>query len=721
MLGVLGGSAFLGSGLRAEPVVKGAGLTDHPGMVLVSELSCTACHASEIKAKGGPLLGEVGERVRADYLEKYLADPRAVKPGTTMPDVFAGLAKEEREKKAKALTDYLVSLSGGQVEEGEIRADAAERGKVLYETVGCVACHEPEGKEIAGSVPLVGLGEKYGLGSLREFLKEPSKSRPSGRMPDMKLSHQEAEDLAAYLMRDRVGKGAAKVAERELTLVEEGKRIYFESGCVQCHDGGEKLANTGPDLKTLVLNDDCGSVKYGLSEKQSGEIRAWIQDVGSELSLADRVGVEMAKLNCLSCHERGGFGGVTQERDEYFTTTNLNLGEQARIPPGLNGVGAKLKKDWMEKVVILGESVRPYMTTRMPRHPRAEVEELLAWLGEVDQLEELKFQRVLDRKSARDGGHTLLGTDGLACVTCHTYLGESASTLAGLELTSMTERLQENWFHHFLRDPAKFQPGTIMPSFWPGGKAGRDDFFDGDAGMQVDAIWQFLEQGREGRQPKGIQREALEYGPTADEAVIFRRKYEGIGKRGIGVGYPADMNLAFDAEQMRVGTIWRGDFAEMSGVWRSQGSGNVREASRELVRFPVGPGFAKLTAVDEAWPTAAEGERVPGLEFLGYELDAKKRPTFRYRVDGVEVRDGFLDAEGTLERTISLGGEMKGWLMRVAAGEGLAMRDGVLVLPKGLRIQAAGLILREGAEGKEALLRMSGDRELKIKYEFQNE
>ena len=61
---------------------------------------------------------------------------------------------------------------------------------------------------------------------------------------------------------------------------------------------------------------------------------------------------------------------------------------------------------------------------------------------------------------------------------------------------------------------------------------------------------------------------------------MLRRSYQGIGKRGIGVGYPGGVNLAFDAEQMRLAMIWKGKFADPSGVWRGQGSGNVRPLGR---------------------------------------------------------------------------------------------------------------------------------------------
>ena len=63
---------------------------------------------------------------------------------------------------------------------------------------------------------------------------------------------------------------------------------------------------------------------------------------------------------------------------------------------------------------------------------------------------------------------------------------------------------------------------------------------------------------------------------------MLRRSYEGIGKRGIGVGYPGGVNLAFDAEQMRLAMIWKGKFVDPSGAWYGQGNGNVRAMGQTL-------------------------------------------------------------------------------------------------------------------------------------------
>src|SRR5262245_54172105 len=62
------------------------------GRLLLGELNCTGCHATPDKAaprKQAPILDGVGGRVRVRHLRKFLADPQAVKPGTTMPNLLA--------------------------------------------------------------------------------------------------------------------------------------------------------------------------------------------------------------------------------------------------------------------------------------------------------------------------------------------------------------------------------------------------------------------------------------------------------------------------------------------------------------------------------------------------------------------------------------------------------------------------------------------------------
>jgi cytochrome c2 len=179
------------------------------GQLLLGELSCTACHAAEKDAlrffhpKQAPNLDGVGSRVRAEYIRDFLSNPHAAKPGTTMPDPFAGWGAAEKKEAVEALTHYLAQ--SGVVNDQRIHPSAIALGDTLYHRLGCVACHDSqkaEAQKLATSVPLGNLGSKYTVGSLAAFLQDPSKARPSGRMPAMNMEGDEAKNIASYLLRD---------------------------------------------------------------------------------------------------------------------------------------------------------------------------------------------------------------------------------------------------------------------------------------------------------------------------------------------------------------------------------------------------------------------------------------------------------------------------------------------------------------------------------------
>lgn len=66
---------------------------------------CIGCHS--VGGQGGqvgPALDGVGSRLDAEFMRKWISDPQAVKPGTTMPQL--GLEGEDLE----AILDYLATL-----------------------------------------------------------------------------------------------------------------------------------------------------------------------------------------------------------------------------------------------------------------------------------------------------------------------------------------------------------------------------------------------------------------------------------------------------------------------------------------------------------------------------------------------------------------------------------------------------------------------------------
>ncbi|MGB0580636.1 MAG: hypothetical protein ACPGVU_13095 [Limisphaerales bacterium] len=663
------------------------------GLALVSELNCGNCHDLP-SPRGAPNLREGW--LPAEYLRDFIADPQRAKPGTVMPHSLSHLAATERHKLANELTHFLYSIAKARPIE-KVSRGSAEKGRELYATIGCVACHGTEPMSVSA---------KYTLSSLTSYLKNPLQHRPTGRMPDMKLGHFEAVNLATYLLKEPIAHG---LLELNLALAKKGQKHFRDQGCVRCH---QTAVTKREQPMTPIGNLDRGCLStakgpwpnYALTGEQRADIRTAIRDRAA-LSADEQIRLHLTRLNCIACHSRGEFGGPGDGLDKHFTGADPNLGDQGRIPPHLTHTGAKLKPEWLRKVLVNGESVRPYLNTRMPKFGATNVEPLIRLFAEADHLEPIQIDRVKDTKQVKNDGRQLAGSrGGLNCVACHTFRLESAAPIKALDLTTMTDRLQEQWFHQYLLHPQRFQPLTIMPGFWPEGKATLKTVLNGNTSQQIDALWQYLSYGRNVRAPAGIILEPLPL-VVKDEAVMLRRNYQGIGKRGIGVGYPAKINLAFDAGQMRLAAIWRGDFVETSPAWRGQGSGAVRMMSRDIARFPVGAAFAQLENSQSAWPTN-QSRQLPGFQFKGYTLDEKQRPTFRYEFQGNLITDRFIDRKNDqgkayFERRLVLQKAVDD--LYFLAGEDMKI----------LRIHSEFPPINRG---QEVLFNLSDKKELKLEY-----
>lgn len=725
---------------HAAPVIPGlsnhAGLTAvQKGKVLLSELNCVACHDlgagnESIKPKGAPKLDNPTAQLRPDFLAHFIADPHKSRPGTTMPDMLRGLSNVERQRVGAAIADQLLSWSTGRIRLQEVDREAVGRGRSLYHAVGCVACHSPEAG-VPDSVPLDSLEEKYHLDGLVKFLEDPLALRPGGRMPDAGLDHWEAVDIASYLLRkQRVPAGGEVVAGVDRGKSRKGIEALNQYRCLNCHQ--PEVDTIKSPIQANRLDEGCLSNRsgswphYPLGADQRAALKAALKPSAAAPTRHEQIEIEMARFNCYACHKRDGVGGVTEVRDSYFTGADPNLGEQGRIPPDLSHVGSKLKLTWLRKVLAHGASARPYLKTRMPGFGEENVAGLVDLIKRADQMPPLRIERVKDANEARKIGHELAGTKGLSCVACHPFRGRSSSTIQATDLLLMYERLEEPWFHRYMADPQGISPLTIMPSFWPGGKSALPNVLDGNASQQRDALWQYLARGPEARQPAGIQLEPLKL-VVKDEAVMLRRSYPGIGKRGIGVGYPGGVNLSFDAGQVRLASIWRGEFAEASGVWRGQGHGNVRIQGGDVVKFPEGPAFAALDTVEQAWPEA-DGKRSPGFQFRGYTLDAKQRPTFEYEFNGIQIHDAFVDArdaagKGFLKRTLSWKSTntAEDLFFRVAGEQPIAKLDETNYrIGKTLRVrlQREGVV-RSTNKGAELILSLKGESTAVVEYHWE--
>ena len=221
--------------------------------LLLGELLCAECHQApdavreRIASKSAPYLGEVAARVSAAWLREFLVDPQSVKPGSSMPSVLDSVPSDERGEKVEDLVHFLSSLTDRESSTREADVGRIEHGRQLYHRVGCVACHAPQASLAdldeksygAGtfdrffryrepSVPLGDLATKYHVGELARFLERPHDVRPSGRMPSLGLTPDDATSIAMYLVRRQL----EELSDEEIAKAKVPglKFAYYERG-----------------------------------------------------------------------------------------------------------------------------------------------------------------------------------------------------------------------------------------------------------------------------------------------------------------------------------------------------------------------------------------------------------------------------------------------------------------------------------------------------------
>jgi len=215
------------------------------GLMLLGELNCLACHAAGatqavwVNAKRGSELSRVSERARPEWVRKFLASPHTIGVGATMPDLLHRLPVNERDAVATDIVHYLYTNAAKEAPTPNFKPENLASGEALYHRVGCVACHgakstiEVDKENLLGLVLLPVLREKWTWDGLKRFLQDPLATRPSGRMPSLKLSGGEESDIAHYLLNGKIEPAAEFVWDQE--RARKGKEAFERLRCAACH------------------------------------------------------------------------------------------------------------------------------------------------------------------------------------------------------------------------------------------------------------------------------------------------------------------------------------------------------------------------------------------------------------------------------------------------------------------------------------------------------
>lgn len=485
---------------------------------------------------------------------------------------------------------------------------------------------------------------------------------------------------ASHLSSEREPIDPPKVFAVDPAKVAAGRVLYEKLNCAACHDG-KSTARPLPNLSALNAERGC------LADQPPADVPSFHLDAVQRQSLdaalkwlngarvpapspKQRIVQTMGAFNCGACHVRDGAGGVSPARNAFFTSSGEDLGDEGRLPPRLDGVGDKLQLAWLRKVLTEGASVRQYLNTRMPRFGEENVGYLADLFVAVDRTQQ-EIPKTADAADAqKEAGRKMVGTDGLSCIVCHRFNRQPAQTMQIIDLTTAAERLNEDWFRRFVLDPNHFHPDTRMPAFWPDHKSPLPGVLGGDTDRQIAAIWTYLADGPRARFPEGLSRQNLEL-IVGGDAVVYRGKLWEAGFRAVAIGYPGQINQAFDAEEMRLSLLWRGRFLNAGPHWTVQGMGRIRPLGTDVVVFPHGSPLAILSDPNAPWPAGASKDL--GMKFRGYQFDEARRPTLLYAFQKVDIEDFSTPVDGknaALHRTITFTSPPpENLYMRLAAGK----------------------------------------------------
>ena len=509
-----------------------AGAELRRGRQLVAEARCVLCHRTELTGRGSmpelhdgaPELEALGERLRPQWLVRWLQRPTGVRAATEMPAVLHGSA-EQREQMARDLAAFLVDGTDQRWRRRALKRrfapKAAERGEALYAQLGCAVCH------LAGDepalLPLADLRAKYWPQALVDYLIEPASHDRWTLMPDFRLSGEEAEALAAYLWQRSSPTASASA---ELGSSARGGQLFRELRCAACHEtrGAPQELAALPALEQVAKS--IGTVDGGAgclsAERAAGdprpsydfddEQRAAVHAVLAEptiaslgrTSLAELAERQYQRLQCQACHQRDGSGDrwsvrLAAARPAVTFETASRQDETVYLArPPLTWAGEKLNRAWLSRFLAgtLPYKPRAQLMARMPGFS-AHAEGIAAGMVLQHGFSTAPPPPETAVADLAAVGRELVQMDRLGCFACHGLGDEPAlGTEAAQETINfrhVTERLRREFYDRFLLDPQRVLPGSMMPSFVDErGRSSITDIEGGDARRQFDAIWHLM-------------------------------------------------------------------------------------------------------------------------------------------------------------------------------------------------------------------------------------
>jgi mono/diheme cytochrome c family protein len=465
------------------------------GRDLFFEHRCAKCHtagsgAAELEMDA-PAFAGIGSRRNFDWLARWIENPHALRPTTPMPAIFNG---SDAKSKAEAVAAFLSTLkSDAGSKHADPGSDAVTAGKALYDKLHCAACHnQPDSSDVdPKKIGQKQVLAKFAPGALVSFLLKPEEHFAWIRMPNFRLSEDEAGQLAAYLT-SASDKATDRPAPGDDAVVARGKDLVLNSGCLSCHKleipnafSTKKLADLAADAWTRGCMadqpvDGSKAPRYEFSDDERKALRAFASTDRTSLArntAADFLDRQSQHLNCRECH--GKFDGF----------------------PAFELLGGKLKPDWASKFIAGKEAwkPRPWLESRMPGFA-AYAAQLGAGLATAHGLPPgAPTDTAPDPELAKTGQKLVSANGGFACVSCHSVAEFGATQVfeaPGINLAHSFERIQPSYYRRWVRSPISIDPTTKMPVYFDDeGKSPLSDVLGGDGPKTIQSMWEYIRLG----------------------------------------------------------------------------------------------------------------------------------------------------------------------------------------------------------------------------------
>ena len=418
------------------------------GLSVFEKAGCHACHQVDRwndATKPGPSLYHMASKTDKNWTYKWIIEPRSFRHNTWMPHFFKkgnNSSSEDlirTEQEVLAITEYLFSTSKKYETVSINKSGDYDRGRTLVNSLGCKGCHqiqpEPDpnysptiqGIRMEQGPNLIGLGSKVKEDWLLSWLKNPYSYHEDTKMPNLRITDQEAKDIAAYLLADNNRK--------------------FDD------------LNTAT-VNEPVLNEIAAEFLSQLLRKTQVDERISNMNISEKLNYAGEKLI--GHYGCYSCHNIAGF------EDKKPIGTSLNV-EGSKLISKLDfgfwhDEIPHTKWDWFynkidrpetfdlipsENGLVSVKELLPLEKSRMPHYglSEKEIDALVTLImGMVkDEIPESKLPEKTPAYLAVSKGERFIHTNN--CLGCHKIDGEGGaiwtSTAAWLEEVAGSENSQD--------------------------------------------------------------------------------------------------------------------------------------------------------------------------------------------------------------------------------------------------------------------------------------